>query len=173
MFTGIPWYEQAHYGALKHVFPDGAALPATYSSWLAAAEAAERRLKAAGHAVIRAHIEPDEFRSWCTQRGLRTDAHARERFAREAAHRAQVASVDPRPVVVEFADGEEDMGIMVSNDVVEVGVRGLPVEMHEGLLLDGEPHQIIGMSKTAARHDAGTEVTVRLRVAATRYARRG
>jgi hypothetical protein len=74
---------------------------------------------------------------------------------------------DPRPVMVRFPEGTEEIGIMIADDLVEVGMGGLPMDVRQSIELDGEIFYITGMTKSVALDPAGisgAEVTVRLRV---------
>jgi hypothetical protein len=74
---------------------------------------------------------------------------------------------DPRPVMVRFPEGTEEIGIMIADDLVEVGIGGLPMDVSQAIELDGEIFHVTGMTKSVALDPAGiggAEVTVRLRV---------
>lgn len=73
---------------------------------------------------------------------------------------------DPRPVVVRLGDSQE-VGIMIADDIVEVGVNGLPLDVNEAIELDGETFYVAGTSKRVSVDPAGingAEITVRFRV---------
>lgn len=84
---GIAWYSREDYPRVLDVMDDADKLPRTYDRWRELAEAGEGREKAAGHIVVRAVIEPEEFVAWCRARGLNVDSKARTLFASEVAAR--------------------------------------------------------------------------------------
>ena len=85
--VGIGWYYRQDYRRILEIMEDADKLPATYDQWLKSAETGERELKRAGHIVVRAVIEPEEFLAWCRARGLNVDAKARMQWGSEVAHR--------------------------------------------------------------------------------------
>jgi len=85
---GMSWYSRESYSRILEVMEDANKLPRTYDQWLKSAETGESKLQRAGHIVIRAIIDPDEFVAWCSARGLKVNAKARTQWASEAAFRA-------------------------------------------------------------------------------------
>jgi hypothetical protein len=85
--VGIAWYSRQNYRRILEVMEDAGKLHRTYDQWLKSAEASERQLKRAGHTVVRAMIEPDEFLAWCRARGLKVDAKARTQWGSEFVNR--------------------------------------------------------------------------------------
>jgi hypothetical protein len=85
--VGLAWYRRQDYPRILQVMEDADKLFATYDHWQKSAERTERELKRAGHIVVRAVIDPDEFVVWCRMQGLNVDAKARTRWANEAAVR--------------------------------------------------------------------------------------
>lgn len=79
--VGIPWYEAEDYPRVLAVMEDADRLPGTHASWKAQAEQIEDQLRRRGHLVVRAHLRPDDFVTWCAARGLHVNAQARTRFA--------------------------------------------------------------------------------------------
>jgi hypothetical protein len=83
---GIGWYSRQNYRRILEVMEDADKLPPKFDQWLRRAEATERELKKAGHIVVRAMIEPEEFLAWCRARGLNVDAKARTQWGNEYAY---------------------------------------------------------------------------------------
>lgn len=83
---GMAWYTSQDYRRILEIMEDAEKLPTTYDKWCQLAERGEREAKRAGHIVIRAIIDPQEFRVWAHARGLNIDAKARVAFANEVAH---------------------------------------------------------------------------------------
>ena len=86
--VGIAWYRIDDYPEILSIMADRDQLPTTYSDWRMSAEKLEKKLQREGRLVVRAEIEPGFFRQWCAERRLNVDAHARMRWANEAARRA-------------------------------------------------------------------------------------
>jgi hypothetical protein len=84
---GMSWYCRESYSRILEVMEDADRLPHTYDQWLKSAEAGESKLQRAGHIVVRAVIDPDEFVAWCLARSLKVDAQARMQWAGERALR--------------------------------------------------------------------------------------
>lgn len=73
---------------------------------------------------------------------------------------------DPRPVLVRLHNSEE-IGLMIADDVVEVGSNGLGIDLTEPVELDDQLFFVAGLSTRVVIDPTGTgraEVTVRLRV---------
>ena len=85
--VGMSWYSRKSYGRILQIMEDADKLPPAYDQWLKKAEAGESKLQRAGHVVVRAVIDPDEFAAWCLARSLNVDAQARMQWANEAAFR--------------------------------------------------------------------------------------
>lgn len=81
--VGIAWFRRENYAKARKLFKDGHKLSPTYDQWLKRAKRAEKELKAQGHIVEKAYIDPETFPAWCRARGLDINAEARIRFANE------------------------------------------------------------------------------------------
>jgi hypothetical protein len=81
MKIGLAWYEERDYPRILEIMEDADRLPATFASWRAKAEKAEREFIAKGHDVVRAMISPGKFQACASSRGLRLNASARKLFA--------------------------------------------------------------------------------------------
>ena len=79
--TGMAWYEREDWAALKALFTDSEKLHADYDDWLAAAELGFKSMTDRGHLVIKVPISPSTFATWCAEKGLEPDAHARSMYA--------------------------------------------------------------------------------------------
>lgn len=79
---GVMWFSRKTWEALLPHFDDKAALPQTYKAWL---DQAEKQLTKAKkiypHEIIKIHTNPDDFLSFCRNRGGKIDSSAREDFA--------------------------------------------------------------------------------------------
>lgn len=84
---GIPWYSRDDYPKLREIFDDGDKLPASFSDWLKGVQRFKDEKERDGFGVVKAHIDPDTFPTWCAERGLNVDASARIKFANLAAYR--------------------------------------------------------------------------------------
>jgi hypothetical protein len=84
---GLAWYRREDYSRVLQIMDDVDKLFPTFDQWQKSAERTERELKSAGHIVVRAIIDPDEFVRWCREHGLNVDAQARTSWANEAALR--------------------------------------------------------------------------------------
>lgn len=84
---GMSWYRRESYSRILEIMEDADKLPLAYDQWLKKAEAGESELQRAGHVVVRAVIDPDEFAAWCLARNLKVDAQARMQWASECALR--------------------------------------------------------------------------------------
>lgn len=85
--VGIPWYSRDDYARIKVAMEDGDRLPATFDTWLAAAERVVRELESDGQLVVKAHLYAEKFVVWCAMRDLPVDAKARMQFAADYARR--------------------------------------------------------------------------------------
>lgn len=84
--VGMSWFHEADYAAILRIMTDRDNLPATFALWLQRATQQERDLKAKGHIILRAVIDPQTFPGWCAHRGFTDiDAKARVAFASEYA----------------------------------------------------------------------------------------
>lgn len=54
--------------------------------------------------------------------------------------------MDPRPALIRFPNGMEQMGIAISEDVVEVAEIGLFMELYDIIEVDGAPRQVSGIN---------------------------
>jgi len=79
--VGMVWYSLEHFDEIKAMMEDGNKLHRTYSEWRLAAEQGERKFRREGNLVVRAHLVPDAFRQFCSERGLNLNAEARNQFA--------------------------------------------------------------------------------------------
>jgi hypothetical protein len=82
---GISWYRGEDYDRILAIMEDGEKLPLSYGEWLVSAEGVERTLRQKGLRVLRAHIYPDEFIVWCTERGVSPNAEARTTYSSDFA----------------------------------------------------------------------------------------
>lgn len=82
---GIAWYKRADYSRIREIMADGHKLPITFDKWQKLAEDTERTAKSRGMAVVRAHIDPDHFISWCAEHDLEVGAPGRTRWGAELA----------------------------------------------------------------------------------------
>lgn len=86
--VGMAWYLPEEYDAAISIMSDRDKLSGmSYEVWLQKATTGEQSLIAQGHTVVRAIIHPEEFRSWCNDKGLEIDSKARMAFANEVAIR--------------------------------------------------------------------------------------
>jgi hypothetical protein len=92
--VGLPWYNRKDFAALRSWFTDGEKFHKTYDEWLRAAEMRESQLRANGHRVVRALIEPEPFNRWCANQGVVPDSNARSKYADEYADRIVRAKGD-------------------------------------------------------------------------------
>jgi hypothetical protein len=81
----LAWYRREDYPKILDVMADRSEMHDTYDEWLPSAERVERYLVSTGENVVRAFIDPEAFRAWCEQRGLRPVADTRTRYAIELA----------------------------------------------------------------------------------------
>ena len=79
--VGMAWYRAEPFGDVRAMMTDAEKLPATFEKFLYAAMKGEEKLRRAGHAVIRVHLDADEFPAFCRARGLDVDAHGRMEYA--------------------------------------------------------------------------------------------
>jgi hypothetical protein len=82
--VGIGWYDRDAY---PRILEDAETLPDSYDDWARIAKATERTISAEGIKVVRAVIEPDQFKIWCKAEGLRCNVKARMRWSGEFASR--------------------------------------------------------------------------------------
>lgn len=52
--------------------------------------------------------------------------------------------MDPKPVKVSFPDGSEELGILVDENLLDVGTIGLSVQIDDVLTVDGLPKTVLG-----------------------------
>lgn len=90
---GIPWYERDAYARIRSIMDDPDMLPERFDEWLEVAHLLENEIKTRGQRVIRAIIEPEQFRSWCLSRGKKPNAKSRRHFAAQFAMDHAAASV--------------------------------------------------------------------------------
>lgn len=79
--VGVSWYRPETYDSLRAMMADPEVLPATYEKFLYRALKQEEQQRAAGLAVIRVHLDADEFPGFCRERGLDLNAQGRMAFA--------------------------------------------------------------------------------------------
>ena len=82
--VGVYWIEQADYPAVRQMFDDGDALPATWAEWLKMAEEMKKGLEAYGHPVMKVRIDPATFPAWCAAHGTAPGRQGRKMFIAEA-----------------------------------------------------------------------------------------
>ena len=79
----------------------------------------------------------------------------------------RIEQPDSKPVKVRYPNGLEDVGIAVSDDVVEIGAIGLYMELNDLIQIDGVPRQVTGIEQSLNRQGRpageGVEHTCRLR----------
>lgn len=80
LLIGVAWYTHEDWIKLKTIFEDADSLPATYTDWLAFAELSLQALEHQGIKAYKVYIIPEEFKSWCQERGLRKNALARMQY---------------------------------------------------------------------------------------------
>lgn len=85
---GMTWYTRENYDRVKAISDDPESFPDTFNAWHQAAKAGFDRFTAAGHTVVKAHIDPDTFPHWCRVNGHKVDSDGRKAFANAAAHEA-------------------------------------------------------------------------------------
>jgi hypothetical protein len=81
---GIFWYRnEEDFERLRSQSEDGAKPNDSYAEWLTAAEAVVERLKdgASGVKAVRVDVDPDQFLTWCAERGLKINSASRMGFA--------------------------------------------------------------------------------------------
>lgn len=79
--TGIGWYAEEDWAALKELFTDSHKLHDNYADWLKAAENGFRQLSSQGHSVVKIPSPPHEFSEWCRVNKMEPNAAARSEFA--------------------------------------------------------------------------------------------
>lgn len=84
--TGIGWYAEEDWTALKALFTDAHKLHRNYADWLNAAETGFRQLSNQGHVVVKVPIRPGEFGEWCRLHQMEPNAAARSEFASRKVH---------------------------------------------------------------------------------------
>ena len=52
--------------------------------------------------------------------------------------------MDPKPVMIAFPDGSEDLGILVDENVLDVGTVGLSIQVDDVLSVDGTLKTVLG-----------------------------
>ena len=77
--------------------------------------------------------------------------------------------MDPKPVKVSFPDGSEDLGILVDENLLDVGTIGLSVQVDDVLTVDGLPKTVLGTtvrrsSKVGSDLEMTEEASFRLRL---------
>lgn len=86
--VGLSWFHDADYTAILRIMTDAELLPDTYDEWFERESKRESDLKASGHIVIRAIIDPKTFPDWCAKHGHTTiNSSARAAFANDYATR--------------------------------------------------------------------------------------
>jgi hypothetical protein len=79
---GIPWFRNAEqFIACIAIFTDRDKLPDTYAEWLQLAEALVERLRRDGVHVVKAEMNPETFKQWCSANNMHLDASGRMGFA--------------------------------------------------------------------------------------------
>jgi hypothetical protein len=87
--VGLPWVREEDYTAFLAVVDDADKLPKTWGDFIKYSERAENGFKADGQSVTRVYINPQTFPAWCSRKGYRIDADARQKFAAEIAVKEQ------------------------------------------------------------------------------------
>ena len=54
--------------------------------------------------------------------------------------------MEPKPVKISFSDGSEDLGILVDDNTLDVGVIGLTIHVDDVLMVDGSLMTVVGTS---------------------------
>ena len=77
--------------------------------------------------------------------------------------------MEPKPVRISFSDGSEDLGILIDDSTIDVGVVGLTIHLDDVLMVDGTLMTVIGTSvkrSSKVSSDAGLfeEESFRLRL---------
>ena len=85
MVIGIPWCREEDYDAFRAMFEDRDNLPLDWDKFVCIAQKAERLYRSQREIVERVYIDPNKFRLWCAENGLRVDRAARLEFAYRSA----------------------------------------------------------------------------------------
>ncbi len=77
--------------------------------------------------------------------------------------------MDPKPVKVFFPDGSEDLGILVDENMLDVGSIGLTVKVDDIVTVDGMPRTVLGTtvrrsSRVSSDLDVTEEASFRIRL---------
>jgi len=83
--VGVPWFNEAEYGACRALMADAELLPVRYSEWLDAITQEVAAILSQGNSPMKVTIEPTAFVAWCRERMLVRDQSARRRYAAIAA----------------------------------------------------------------------------------------
>lgn len=78
--SGLCWFRQEDYGAVRTMFLDGDKMPETWEKWLKQAEDMERRAKIECDTVERVYIDPATFPAWCVANDASVDSDGRHKF---------------------------------------------------------------------------------------------
>jgi hypothetical protein len=81
--VGIPWYRREDYAGVLAMMEDADVLPDTWEDWFKIAKNIRDQKRREGFIVEQVTIDPSNFKSWCTARGLHVNAEARMAFANE------------------------------------------------------------------------------------------
>ncbi|MCF8476944.1 MAG: hypothetical protein K9G60_07925 [Pseudolabrys sp.] len=82
--VGVYWIDEADYATVRAIFDDGETLPPTWAAWHKMAVEMESGLKAYGHPVMRARIDPATFADWCAAHGTTPGRQGRKLFIADA-----------------------------------------------------------------------------------------
>jgi len=84
----MTWYTRENYDRVKAICDDPETFPDTFNAWHQLAKAGFDRYSASGHFVVKAHIDPETFPSWCRENGYKVNADGRKAFANAVAYEA-------------------------------------------------------------------------------------
>ena len=79
------WVRREDWERYKSIVTDASILPATYETWLKAAEQGFDYLTDRGIEVLKAEVDLNAFLVWCKAQALEPDGQARIRYANEIA----------------------------------------------------------------------------------------
>lgn len=79
--VGVPWFNEAEYGACRALMADAELLPIRYSDWLDRVREEVAEILGEGKTPFKVLIEPTTFTVWCRERMLARDQVSRKRYA--------------------------------------------------------------------------------------------
>lgn len=71
---GVPWFDEVDWGVMRALNPDEFRIP--YQKWRIDMTNSITALEQQGYRVRRLRISADDYRKWCTQRGIACDSAA-------------------------------------------------------------------------------------------------